>query len=90
MLAEIGGNPLNAEDLAAVLVVNYFDAAIGQAQALYLWVAEGIGIDIDAVVPGNCLPQVIDIDIGQLLYDWPWPRIAWALCSSQLRRHWHN
>ena len=50
MLAEIGGYPLDAEDLAAVVVVNYFDAAIGEPHVPHLGITERVGIDIGAVI----------------------------------------
>ena len=55
MLAEIGGDPLNAEDLAAVVVVDYFDAAIGKPHVPHLGIAERIGIDIGAIIAGDSI-----------------------------------
>jgi hypothetical protein len=49
MLAEIGRNSLDAEDLAAVVVVDYFNAAIGKPQVPYLGITERVGIDVGAI-----------------------------------------
>ena len=55
MLAEIGGNPLDAEDLAAVVVVDDFDAAIGNPHVPYLWITERVGIDIGPIIAGDSI-----------------------------------
>jgi hypothetical protein len=47
---EAGPNPCDAEDLAAVVVVDYFDAAIGNPHVPYLWVTERVGKDVGAII----------------------------------------
>jgi hypothetical protein len=69
----VGIHASSRRRLGSVLVVNYFNAAIGQPHVPYLWILERGGIDSGAVIARDSLPQVIDIDVGQLLYDWPWP-----------------
>src|SRR6185312_16072935 len=92
MLAEIGGNPLDAEDLAAVVVVDDFDAAIGNPHVPYLWITERVGIDIGPIIAGDSLTQVMNADCWHQFDGWPWlgmPRVA-AVCPSQLPRHSHQ
>jgi len=50
---EAGPNPCDAEDLAAVVVVDYFDAAIGKPQVPHFGITERVGIDIGGMSAGD-------------------------------------
>jgi hypothetical protein len=73
MLAEISGNPVDAEALDVAVATHDLDAGggkphIGEIGVFEIGVFEAdVRLNDLAVIAWDSLPQVIDIDVGQLL-----------------------
>ena len=77
--------------LAAGIVIDDLDAAIGKPHVPHLGIAERVGIDIGAVIAWNSLTQVINADCWHEFDGWPWLGMrAAAVCSCQLPWHGHR